>query len=138
MWLLENIKLQHVWLIFTGCITLLLDRAVLGTILSKSMAQCKTKPLLLRELTFQCSTTPNHLNKIKMSIVFIICIINHLITKKCHTALIFKLGAVITLAPISWAEANNISAPSEGQKISRPQYKPKPGFSSRHMFLDNR
>ena len=47
-----------------GYIIFLLDRAILGTILStKNMAECRSKSLLSRQLTFQWSAIPNHLNK---------------------------------------------------------------------------
>lgn len=52
------------WLIFMGYIIFLLDRAILGTTLStKNMAECRSKSLLSRQLTFQWSAIPNHLNK---------------------------------------------------------------------------
>ena len=52
------------WLIFMGYIKFLLDRAILGTTLStKNMAECRSKSLLSRQLTFQWSAIPNHLNK---------------------------------------------------------------------------
>lgn len=52
MWLLENINL-YMWLIFMGCIVFLLDRTVLGTVLStKNMEECNTKFWLSGELTF--------------------------------------------------------------------------------------
>lgn len=98
MWLLENIEL-YMWLVFMGCI--------LGTILStKNMVECKTKFWLSGDLTFQCNVVITvNLKKIKISILFIICITSPFNRKKYHTTWVPELVTEITSVPGSCTES---------------------------------